>query len=118
NLVLNEGTIVKYMRIERSDPIAYIASNFNSIAHPLPSVAAPALRDVERKNRKKARAETTRRRLGTGTEFNSSVCFSVVSPSNAQKIYKIKMFRTGLFDCLGVLRYDYADFLPAMRALL
>ena len=116
NIVLHEQKFMNQINLFDDDRVICVSSNYATYFHPRPVIAAR----IQGILAKKARvSKSARQHQGTGAEFNSSIAVYITMDLNdvTSKIYKLKIFRTGTIDCLGILKADFSDFLPVVDVL-
>lgn len=108
NLTLHEESDIGKFAILAQEPIVKIGSNYGE--HYAPGYTDPIKppKTSKRGRKPKPKKEKTRSK-GNGKYFNSQITMVVRSPSREGKLYKFKVFRTGMFQVPGVLEGDMCD---------
>lgn len=105
NCTMNEKDLP--VLCEPTSTVVVIMSNFCKKV--LPGYVERVKHPGSRGRHKVARVQTRRQTPGTGTCMNSQTSFMVLSPSDPNKLYKVKVFRTGKVQIPGSICDDLSD---------
>jgi hypothetical protein len=114
NISFMEDDIIE-MLSEPPVNMLMIGCNYGEIFHPV--YIKPLPKKTSGRGRKpKPKKETKRKVQGTGNYFSSQVTF-VMEHSDTQQVYKIKMFRNGVFQVPGVKDPKMLDLIKPIEIL-
>lgn len=106
NVKMEEQEIIKTLKPSKDIPI--ISSNWGIFEYKKSTIVKP----------KKKKTKKLRRVQGSGKVFNSCIQLYVISELNANKIYKIKLFRNGVIQIPGVLQEDLSDAMTPIQKVI
>lgn len=121
NIVFKEEELIKKLDIIDNDYIVKIVCNFGKILNEnspyFPKTKPPNKSNRGRKKKKKPKSK--RKPQGSGDCFNSQITFEIYSEieKGVGKIYKIKLFRPGVFQVPGVRKVDMSDLIKPITIL-
>lgn len=98
-------------KFKATGDIVLVGSNYGEDWQPgfAPKIPQPESERKTKRGRKPKAKEKKRRKKGNGRYFSSQITFVVRSHSKPGKVYKFKVFRTGVFQVPGVLSTDRED---------
>lgn len=79
----------------------------------------PPVKEVKtnRGRKKKEKAVSRRQKQGNGRYFSSQITFVIQHPQDTKKVYKIKLFRNGVFQVPGVTNPEILDLIDPIFIL-
>jgi hypothetical protein len=113
----NEETLIKQLP-QPTGQILFIGCNFGELSNAAHEPrAAPPAKQSSKGRRPKQRAQPKRIMKGSGKYFGSQITFDIASRENGH-VYKIKLFRTGVFQVPHVRSPDMTDLCGPILVLL
>lgn len=98
NVSIHEQVIIE--EIEPDDCIVVIRCNYGKLVYP-GYVEPVKIKKTNRGRKKRTKQKKPRKKQGFGTDFSSQITFMGISPENPDKVYKFKIFRTGVLQLPG-----------------
>jgi len=115
NISFNEQECIKTLS-KPSDHILMIGCNYGEIIHP--KFKKPIEKKISSRGRKpKPRKIKKRKTQGNGKYFSSQITFLIEHPDPPHNLYKIKLFRNGVFQVPGILNPDMGDLVKPIKIL-
>ena len=117
NIQFNEEKLINELE-EPKNYIFKIGCNFGIKINKNPIAVIPP-KNIKKSNRgrkPKGKPKSKRKQQGTGKYFSSQITFDVYN-EDVKKIYKIKLFRNGIFQVPGIRNPDMTDLIKPIRIL-
>lgn len=112
----NEEELIKRLP-QPTGQILFIGCNFGELINPAAEPRTPPIKNTAKGRRPKERTRPKRIMKGSGKYFGSQVTFDIANRENGH-VYKIKLFRTGVFQVPHVRSPDMTDLCEPILVLL
>lgn len=117
NISFDESAIIDMLTIEPGSHVLKIGCNFGEIVNPAPPRESIRKAKIKSNRGRKPKIKvSTRKKQGSGEYFSSQITFEIFNQDN-DKIYKIKLFRNGMFQVPGGRETSMYDLIRPIEIL-